>query len=168
MVQDSPYSFEPAENDIRIPEKADLWDALEKILWFWPNVYIRSFELDPSRKMEFNLTRAVKLSGQHQGLVLIQSSEALGMLLASSLQQTGTHASRDAFNEFVNMFCGHIMNKIRNSDRVAFRHFLPFELSPQAWPARSPEAMMTVAIQDIPLNVLLWIDPVPTPSEKVV
>jgi hypothetical protein len=149
------------KNDIRIPEKSDLYAALENILWFWPNLFIHACPLESGFKKKFNLTRAVRLTGQYQGLILIESYQELGFLLSRSLSNPSMAAGEDAFNEFVNMFCGHIMNKIRNSDRVAFRHFLPFELTPQDLPSRPPEAMMTVAIQEFPLNVQLWIDPAP-------
>jgi hypothetical protein len=58
------------------------------------------------------------------------------------------------------------MNKIRASENVAFRHFLPFHLSQWEWPARPPDAKMTVALQSIPVDVQLWIDPVPATIER--
>ncbi len=157
----------PIKNDIRVPEKADLYDALEKILWFWPNIYIHSYQLDPGQKNEFDLIRAVKLSGKYQGLIIIQSSQDLGDLLARSLRDDRPSGGLDAFNEFTNMFCGHIMNKIRTSETVAFRHFLPFPISRVEWPSRDPEAKMTIAIQSIPVDVQLWIDPISSKIESL-
>ena len=58
------------------------------------------------------------------------------------------------------------MNKIRASDKVAFRHFLPLPAADSDLPARPPEARMTVAIETIPLDVLLWINDSPAGSEK--
>jgi hypothetical protein len=166
MVENSFDNPALHKNDIRVPEKTDLYDALEKILWFWPTIYIHSYQLDPQAKNEFNLIRAVKLTGQYQGLVIIQSFQDLGDLLARSLLDDRPSSGQDAFNEFTNMFCGHIMNKIRASENVAFRHFLPFPISQPEWPTRQPDAKMTVAIQSIPVDVQLWIDPVSSAVEK--
>jgi hypothetical protein len=90
----------------------------------------------------------------------------LGKTLATSLVADGSSSPDDAFNEFSNMFCGHIMNKLRASNQATFRHFLPMETSGSTIPDRPPEARMTVAIQSIVLDVRLWIHRVPLPTEK--
>src|SRR5208283_4128180 len=119
MPENQLSNFGFAKNDIRVPDKTDLYDALENILWFWPTIYIHSYQTNPDKKIEFDLVRAVKLTGQYQGLVIIQSFQDLGELLAHALLDERPSSGPDAFNEFVNMFCGHIMNKIRASDQVA-------------------------------------------------
>lgn len=142
--------------DIRIPDTSDLFDALEHILWFWPSVYVQLVkESQPAHY--FDLCRSVKLTGQYQGLVILKTSQRLGDVLARALLEDRLTNSEDAFNEFANMFCGHIMNKIRTGG-VSFRHFLPIPISNMEKPPRPAEARMTVAIESIILEVELWID----------
>lgn len=155
---ESPQTPPSIKNDIRIPEATSLYDALEKILWFWPNVYIQAYREGSNPQESFDLERAVRLTGQHQGLVVLRSRVELGKILSRALGEDETLNTEDAFDEFVNMFCGHIMNKIRSSEKVIFRHFLPFQLLMGDRINRPPEAEMTVAIQEIPLNVRLWIE----------
>ncbi len=151
--------------DIHVPTTADLYDALENILWFWPRVFVQLVKESP-RESAFDLIRCVSLTGQYEGLVMLRTTTALGRVLAEALLEDTPTSPEDAFNEFSNMFCGHIMNKIRASDKVAFRHFLPVPAREVQVPARFPEARMTVAVESIVLDVKLWIHPVPASLEK--
>ncbi len=150
---------------IRVPTPADLFDALENILWFWPGIFVQWVK-EGREKQDLGLSRSMKLTGQYDGLVILRTSETLGQVLANSLLADKATSPEDAFNEFSNMFCGHIMNKIRVSDETVFRHFLPrptLEIGP---PNRPPDARMTVAIESIVLDVQLWINPEPVDPKK--
>lgn len=146
-----------SSKDIHIPSTADLYEALENILWFWPGVFVQLVKENQAPPV-LDLSRAVRLTGQHEGLVILKSSEALGGVLAKALLEDRPTSPEDAFSEFSNMFCGHIMNKIRASEKVAFRHFLPLPASDFNPPSRAPEARMTVAIESVMLDVQLWIN----------
>ena len=145
-----------APKGIHIPTTADLYEALENILWFWPSVFVQLVK-DNQGETLLDLSRTVRLTGQYEGLVILKSTESLGRILANSLLEDRPSSPEDAFGEFSNMFCGHIMNKIRTSDKVAFRHFLPLPASESLRPSRPPEARMTVAIESVTLDVQLWI-----------
>ncbi len=151
--------------NIHIPTNKDLFEALENILWFWPGIFVQWVK-EGQAIPEFDLLRTVRLTGQYEGLVILRTSEELGASLASTLLEDRPSTGADAFSEFANMFCGHIMNKIRGSEEVAFRHFLPQPAPDSGWPARPPEARMTVAVAKIPLEVQLWIDQVPVTLER--
>jgi len=145
---------------IHIPDTADLYDALENILWFWPSVFVQLVKEDQWDRV-FDLTRAVRLTGQCEGVIFLRTSRKLGELLASSLLEDLPVSPEDAFGEFANMFCGHIMNKIRRSDAVDFRHFLPTDLPYSGKPDRPADARMAVAVGGLLLDVELWIESVP-------
>jgi hypothetical protein len=151
--------------DIHIPTTADLYEALENILWFWPGIFVQMVK-DGQGQLDFDLSRSVRLTGKYEGLVMLKTSEALGRILAQALLENHPSSPEDAFNEFSNMFCGHIMNKIRASDKVAFRHFLPLTAPESSRPTRPPEARMTVAVESIVLDVQLWINRIPAILEK--
>ena len=93
---------------------------------------------------------------------MLKTSESLGGILARALLEDKPTSPEDAFSEFSNMFCGHIMNKIRVSDKVAFRHFLPLAVPEASRPGRPADARMTVAIESVVLDVELWINPTHT------
>lgn len=152
--------------DIHVPTTANLFEALENILWFWPGIFVQLVQEDPDR-VASDLTRSVRLSGQYEGWVVLKTSKSLGAILAKSLVGDAPMPPEDAFNEFSNMFCGHIMNNLRASNQAVFRHFLPVEEQESKLPSRPPDACITVAIQHIVLNVQLWIDRVNRPLEKV-
>jgi hypothetical protein len=151
---------------VRVPTTANLFEALENILWFWPGVFVQLVKEDP-KPVDFDLTRSVRLSGQYEGWVVLKTSKPLGTILAKSLVGDAPTPSEDAFNEFSNMFCGHIMNNLRASNQAVFRHFLPMEELESKMPSRSPDACITVAIQHVVLHVQLWVDRVNRPVEKV-
>jgi hypothetical protein len=151
---------------VHVPTTANLFEALENILWFWPGVFVQLVKEDP-KPVDFDLTRSVRLSGQYEGWVVLKTSKPLGTILAKSLVGDAPTPSEDAFNEFSNMFCGHIMNNLRASNQAVFRHFLPMEELESKMPSRSPDACITVAIQHVVLHVQLWVDRVNRPVEKV-
>jgi hypothetical protein len=145
-------------NDAGFPSRTDLFNALENILWFWPEIFLQSV---PSQEPPKGLTlsRTVRLTGTHEGLVVFRGTPELGTLLAKKLLQfegTGSY-SEDAFSEFVNMFCGHLMAKIRDQEKGSFRHFLPLELPEQDWPQETPDANLVVGVANHLLEIRLWL-----------
>jgi len=152
--------------DIHVPTTANLFEALENILWFWPGIFVQLVQEDQKR-VDFDLIRSVRLSGQYEGWVVLKTSKSLGAILAKSLVGDAPMPPEDAFNEFSNMFCGHIMNHLRASNQATFRHFLPVEELESKLPSRPPDAFITVAIQHVVLNVQLWVDRVNGTVEKV-
>jgi len=151
--------------DIRVPTPADLFEALENILWFWPGLFVQWVQ-EGQEIQDLAHSRSMKLTGQYEGLVILRTSETLGRVLADALLGDKATSPTDAFNEFSNMFCGHIMNKIRVSNKTVFRHFLPRPTLEIAPPDRLPDARMTVAIESIVLDVQLWINPKPVDPTK--
>jgi hypothetical protein len=103
------------------------------------------------------MVRSVTLTGKYEGLVVLRTTPDLAALFQTALVGKNAQGDDDAFNEFVNMFCGHMMSKIRATEQVPFRHFLPQRPDIDSWPGRAPEAVMTVSIQHIPLKVELWV-----------
>lgn len=146
------------QNDTRFPSRMDLFNALENILWFWPEVFLQSVaSQNPPRGL--TLARTVRLTGTHEGLAIFRGTPELGSLLAKKLLQfegSGPYAE-DAFGEFVNMFCGHLMAKIRDKEKTSFRHFLPLDLPEQEWPREIPDANLVVGVANHLLEIRLWL-----------
>jgi hypothetical protein len=158
----------PAKNDTRFPSRVDLFNALENILWFWPELFIQSAEVGESDRLQMTLTRCVRLTGTHEGTVVIQATSELGKLMAKNLLQMddpGPYAA-DAFSEFVNMFCGHLMNKIRDTEKASFRHFLPLDLPKRHWPKTPPDSSLTVGVGTHLLQIDLWLAPAAPTGQK--
>jgi hypothetical protein len=146
------------QNESRFPSRADLFNALENILWFWPEVFLQSIT-SQTPPQGLTLTRTVRLTGTHEGLAIFRGTPELGTLLAKKLLQfegTGPYAE-DAFGEFVNMFCGHLMAKIRDHKKTSFRHFLPLDLPERDWPQETPDANLVVGVANHLLEIRLWL-----------
>ncbi len=157
----------PLQNDTRELSRIDLFNALESVLWFWPEIFIHSAENNPTLREQMTLARTVRLTGNREGLVAFRSTPKLGVLMAQKLlrlerMEEAESLAADAFSEFVNVFCGYLMDKIRERNRTSFRHYLPLDLPQGQWPGSPPHAELTVGVQDYLLEIRLWI----TPGEK--
>ncbi len=159
-----------AKNDSSFPSRIDLFNALENILWFWPDLFIQSAEFGENLSEHLSLARSVRLTGTHEGFVVLRTTPGLGAMMAEKLLGPGETDSRsaDAFAEFVNMFCGYLMARIREKGKASFRHFLPVNTAKKDWPTMEPNATLVVGVQDHLLEISLWTSPstVEEPSEK--
>lgn len=155
-------SIPPIKNDTRELSRIDLFNALESILWFWPEIFIHSAEQNQTPRENLTLARTVRLAGVLEGLAVFRSTPSLGVLMAQKLlrlekMEEAESLAADAFSEFVNVFCGYLMDKIREKDKPSFRHFLPLELPKEKWPATPPDTGLVVGVQDHLLEIRLWI-----------
>lgn len=159
-----PISTPDTKNDTREFSRIDLFNALESILWFWPEIFIRSAEKNQTSPDHMTLVRTVRLTGSLEGLVVFRSTPKLGVLMAQKLLRLETKEeieamAPDAFAEFVNVFCGYLMDKIREKNQTSFRHYLPLDLPREQWPTEPPHADLSVGVQDHLLEIHLWVLP---------
>ncbi len=116
------------------------------------------------------LERAVRFSGPLNGSLVVRAPEAFGLYLWENASG-GTEAAQagvrtDAFNEFVNLFCGHLLTSLRRSVQGAFNPYLPQISSPEQWPPHQPQFSMALLVEDMPVEVRLWII-VPSPQPPI-
>ncbi len=162
------FNAPPAKNDTRFPSRLDLFSALENILWFWPELFIHSAGTSEDQKTKMTLVRSVRLTGTREGFVVFRASPGLGALMAQNLLkvENPTHYAEDAFSEFVNIFCGYLMAKLRDAEKASFRHFLPLIMPEDNWPPTPPDSTLCVGVKDNLLEIGLWITPTQLPLEK--
>lgn len=154
--------------DTRCPSPLDLFNALENILWFWPELFIQSAKLSEDEKIKMTLVRSVRLTGTHEGFVVFRTTPGLGALMAKNLLHVEDPVpyADDAFSEFVNMFCGHLMARIRDINKASFRHFLPLDMPEDNWPPTPPDSTLCVSVKDNLLEIGLWLIPEDSAMEK--
>jgi len=77
--------------DIHVPTTANLFEALENILWFWPGIFVQLVQEDPDR-VAFDLTRSVRLSGQYEGWVVLKAAAYLRPKAREHVQRVDARA----------------------------------------------------------------------------
>lgn len=168
-------SFDPsslnssrAKNASHLPSKLDLFNALEKILWFWPDLFIHSAAVSEEQKVGMTLVRSVRLTGIREGFVVFRANPGLGALMAKNLLKADDPElyDEDAFSEFVNIFCGHLMGQLRDKVKASFRHFLPLTMPEDNWPPVPPDLTLLVGVKEHLLEIGLWISPETPPSAE--
>jgi hypothetical protein len=105
------------------------------------------------------LERSVRLSGPAPVFLNVRTVPELSDLLAQCAEgETKSSADReDAFQEFVNIFCGHLMTYLWGKDGAVFDPYLPVPTSPSDWPKSKPSARCAFIVENMPIEVRLWL-----------
>ena len=162
MTQPVPETNSPSQTLLTDQEILGVFsDVLEK--WaFLPCADMGSVVEGPA---PLPLERMVRISGPLDALLVVRAPESFGLYLWENASG-GTEAARpgvqaDAFNEFVNLFCGHLLTSLRRNAKEPFKPFLPQASQPEQWPQPKPRFSVALLVEDIPVEVRLWIG---TPS----
>jgi hypothetical protein len=105
------------------------------------------------------LERSVNLTGKTQAYLNIRTVPELGALISQYArgEEGGTEGAEDAFNEFVNIFCGHLVTYLWGREKSVFESYLPIPTTPADWPEVEPTASCAFITEDMPIEVRLWI-----------
>jgi hypothetical protein len=152
------YSPKPLESGFPKAEMNAVLEAMRHVLHTW--AYLPSFPIGMPVEGPANLPleRSVRLSGRALAYVNIRTSPELSLLLSQYAQgETDTKACEDAFYEFVNIFCGHLMTYLWGTEGVSFEPYLPIPTTPADWPQAEPTSSCAFIVENIPIEVRLWI-----------
>lgn len=109
------------------------------------------------------LERMVCFSGVVEGFLVVRAPHRFGQCLWENIagaEGTGeTLAHNDAFNEFVNLFFGHLSPSLRRPGQGLLNPYLPQASYPGLWPQRRPQASLAALVEDMPVEVRLWLGP---------
>ncbi len=156
-------SYVPAPLEPQEFPKSELRAVLESmrlVMNSW--AYLAPFDIGfPAEGPTFlNLEKSVHFTGRARGILNVRTTPELGALLAEYTQgEPGTpEAADDAFREFVNIYCGHLMTFLWGQENAAFDPYLPVDSTPAQWPSASPSAACCFLVGDAPVEVRLWVE----------
>lgn len=105
------------------------------------------------------LERSVRLSGPALCFLSLRTEPELSSLLSEYAQGEAPNPEdhEDAFHEFVNIYCGHLMTFLWGKAGQAFDPFIPIPTTPSDWPETEPTASCAFIVENLPVEVRLWI-----------
>ena len=107
------------------------------------------------------LERMVSFSGSVEGLLVVRAPQRFGQCLwesiSGSANTTDSLPHGDAFTEFVNLFFGHLSSSLRRLAPGQLDPYLPQTSYPGLWPQRRPQASLAVLVEDMPVEIRLWL-----------
>ncbi len=134
-------------------------EAMKNVLHSWAYLPSGSIGAPVEGPAPLQLERSVRLSGRALGYLNVRTNPELSKILAEYAQgePVAVENQEDAFHEFVNIFCGHLMTYLWGKEGKGFDSFLPIPTTPADWPITSPAASCAFIVEDIPVEVRLWI-----------
>jgi hypothetical protein len=156
----TPYPVKPhRQEEHPRAELNALLEAMRHVLETWaylPSGHIGEPVEGPAK---LSLERSVRMTGQEQAFLNVRTLPELGSMLYQYArgEEGGVEGDEDAFNEFVNIYCGHLMTYLWGKERAHFKPYLPLPSTPSDWPAADPSAACVFITEDIPVEVRLWI-----------
>jgi hypothetical protein len=155
-------TYYPAPLEYQGFPKAELnaiMESMRHVLHSWaylPSGPIGTPVEGPAR---LDLERSVILSGRALAFLNVRTCPELTSLLSQcAMGEPGSAAdAEDAFHEFVNIYCGHLTTYLWGKEGAKFNSFLPVPSTPTEWPRVEPSASCAFLVENIPVEVRLWI-----------
>jgi hypothetical protein len=154
------YQPAPLEHqDFPKAEVKAVQEAMKYVLHSWAYLPSGSIGAPVEGPARMDLERSVRLSGRALAYVNLRTNRELSGLLAQFAKGEVDPASdgEDAFHEFVNIYCGHLMTYLWGRGGAQFESFLPVPTTPTDWPKHPPTASCVFLVEDVPVEVRLWI-----------
>ena len=154
------YTPAPLEyQDFPKAEQNALQEAMKHVLHTWAYLPSGPIGAPVEGPAGLSLERSVRISGRALGFLNLRTSPELSFLLSQCAQGEEEPAgdSEDAFHEFVNIYCGHLMTYLWGKSGTHFDSFLPVPTTPTDWPKGAPTASCAFLVENIPVEVRLWI-----------
>ena len=157
----TPYPVKPQKREEHPPAEMNaLMEAMRYVLETWsylPSGHIGQPVEGPAK---LGMERSVRITGRANAFLTLRTLPELGSILYQYArgEEGGQEGAEDAFNEFVNIYCGHLMTYLWGKDRAQFNPYLPVPSTPKDWPSGPPSAACVFITEDIPLEVRLWIE----------
>ncbi len=154
------YFPAPLEHqDFPKAEQNAVQEAMRHVLHSWAYLPSGPIGAPVEGPAPLKLERSVSLSGRALAYLNIRTSPELAKLLSESARGEERHEENDedAFYEFVNIYCGHLMTYLWGKEGAKFDSFLPVPTTPVDWPKPTPSASCAFLVENIPVEVRLWI-----------
>lgn len=107
------------------------------------------------------LERMVGFSGPLEGFLVVRAPERFGKFLWENVSgeenSTSTIPHGDAFTEFVNLYFGHLLTSMTEFRMGNFDPYLPQSSHPALWPKEKPQSAVALLVEDMPIEIRLWI-----------
>ena len=154
------YYPAPLEHhDFPKAEQSAVMEAMKQVLQTWAYLTSGPIGAPVEGPARLPLERSVRLSGRALAFLNIRTNQELSTLLSQSAtgEEENQGDSEDAFQEFVNIYCGHLMTYLWGKSGSHFDSFLPVPTHPGDWPKGTPSASCAFLVENIPVEVRLWI-----------
>ena len=140
-------------------EQSAVQEAMRHVLHSWAYLPCGSIGAPVEGPAPLVIERSVRLSGRALAFLNIRTTPELSKMLAQCAQGEENHGDNgeDAFHEFVNIYCGHLMTYLWGKAGAKFDSFLPVPTTPMDWPNVQPSASCAFLVENIPVEVRLWI-----------
>ena len=134
-------------------------EAMRHVLRYWAYLPYCDVGLPVDGPAKMPLERSVRLSGRSLACLTIRTQPELAELLAHYSQGESKNPgdAEDAFQEFVNIYAGHLMTYLWGDSGKSFDPYLPVPTTPNDWPKPTAAASCAFIVENIPVEVRLWI-----------
>ena len=161
-MEDLMKPYAPGPMEIQEFPKAELravMAAMKHVLESWAFLPSGPIGVPVEGPAKLPLERSVRLAGKTEAYLNIRTIPELGSLLSqySQGEEKGAEGGEDAFYEFVNIFCGHLVSYLWGKENSVFESYLPVPTTPADWPSTTPSAECAFITEDLPVEVRLWI-----------
>lgn len=140
----------------------DLFEVFQVVLERWAFLPCDFMGTTVEGPANLPLERMVGFSGPLEGCLVVRSSAHFGKHLWENVSGNdapeGDTPHGDAFSEFVNLYFGHLLTLFRQSVEGTFDPFLPQSSIPALWPDREPNVALALLVENIPVEVRLWME----------
>jgi hypothetical protein len=146
----------------------DLFGVFQEVLEKWAFSSCDSMGTTAEGPVNLPLERMVGFTGPWEGFLVVRAPEGFGRMLWENVAGEGAApnsiAQVDAFSEFVNLYFGHLLTLFRQRTEGTFDPYLPQASNPSLWPGRRPDAALAILVDDMPVEVRLWLEKISTPA----
>lgn len=153
--QTKPLSHQPFPK----AEIKALEEVMALVMQDWAFLPTAPIGLPADGPVEMAMEWSVRLSGPALCFLNLRTVPEMALLIAQNVQGVDQvpDGGEDAFREFVNIFCGHLLTYLWGQSGKSFDPFLPIPTTPSDWPGAEPSAACVFIVENNPIEIRLWI-----------
>ena len=144
-------------------QSQDLFEVFRDVLEKWAFLPSENIGTTVEGPANLPLERMVGFSGPLEGFLVVRAPERFGKYLWENVSGEENSSSSiphgDAFTEFVNLYFGHLLTSLTEFRQGTFDPYLPQPSNPSLWPADKPKSSVALLVEDMPVEIRLWIVP---------
>jgi chemotaxis protein CheY-P-specific phosphatase CheC len=151
-------------------QSQELFEVFRTVLEKWAFMPSDNIGTTVEGPANLPLERMVGFSGPLEGFLVVRAPERFGKYLWENVSgeenSSSTIPHGDAFTEFVNLYFGHLLTSMNEFRMGNFDPYLPQPSHPELWPKGTPSSAVALLVEDMPVEIRLWITP-PTTDGSV-
>lgn len=150
-----------SQTTTKTPQSQELFEVFRTVLEKW--AFLPSEDIGPTVEgpAHLPLERMVGFSGPLEGFLVVRAPERFGKYLWENVSgeenSTSSIPHGDAFTEFVNLYFGHLLTGLTELRQGTFDPYLPQPSTPSLWPLGKPKSTVALLVEDMPVEIRLWI-----------